>query len=57
MDWLAGKKTPEAPAAIAPKAKGSKRSAMPVEAHFIGSQACATCHAPLISEFHKTLDG
>ena len=57
MDFLAGKKTPEAPAAVAPKGKGGKRSGPPVEAHFIGSKACATCHAPLIAEFKKTLMG
>jgi DmsE family decaheme c-type cytochrome len=57
MDWLAGKNNaPAAPAAPAPKASG-KRSAAPVEAHMVGSQACATCHAPLIAEFKKTLMG
>lgn len=56
MDWLAGKKTPEAPVAPAPKA-GGKHSAPPVEAHMVGSKVCATCHAPLIAEFKKTLMG
>jgi DmsE family decaheme c-type cytochrome len=59
MDWLAGKGSSEAPAATSPKAPaaGGKRSSAPVEAHFIGSQACQTCHAPLIAEFQKTLMG
>jgi DmsE family decaheme c-type cytochrome len=59
MDWLNGKRSSEAPAATAPKgpaAKGKKAGA-PVEAHFIGSQACAKCHAPMIADFQKTLMG
>ncbi len=59
MELLSGKNnTPEAaPAAKPPKAAGGRKSAPPVEAHFIGSKACATCHAPLIAEFKKTLMG
>jgi len=59
MDFLAGKGSSEAPAATSPKAPvaGRKTSSAPVEAHFIGSQACQTCHAPLIAEFQKTLMG
>jgi DmsE family decaheme c-type cytochrome len=59
MDFLAGKGSSEAPAATSPKAPaaGRKTSSAPVEAHFIGSQACQTCHAPLIAEFKKTLMG
>jgi DmsE family decaheme c-type cytochrome len=60
MDFLAGKgSSSEAPAATSPKAPaaGRKTSSAPVEAHFIGSQACQTCHAPLIAEFQKTLMG
>ncbi len=41
----------------APKAAPVRKSGPPVEAHFIGSKACATCHAPLIAEFQKTLMG
>jgi DmsE family decaheme c-type cytochrome len=52
MELLSGKDS--APTA-APAAKGKKSA--PVEAHSIGSQACATCHAPLIAEFSKTLMG
>jgi DmsE family decaheme c-type cytochrome len=57
MDWLAGKGS-EAPA-VTPKAPaaGGKTSSAPVDAHFIGSNACQTCHAPLIAEFKKTLMG
>jgi DmsE family decaheme c-type cytochrome len=43
--------------AAAPKAAAPKRTSAPVEAHIIGSAACAKCHAPLIAEFHKTLMG
>ena len=60
MDFLAGKgrEAPAAaPAAVPPKGASGKRSSAPVDAHFIGSQACATCHAPLIAEFKKTLMG
>jgi len=59
MDFLAGKGSTSAPAATSPKAPaaGQKSSSAPVEAHFIGSQACRTCHAPLIAEFQKTLMG
>lgn len=59
MDFLAGKGSTSAPAATSPKAPaaGQKSSSAPVEAHFIGSQACQTCHAPLIAEFQKTLMG
>lgn len=57
MELLSGKDSSEAPAAAPPKAKGGKRSSAPVEAHFIGSQACQTCHAPLIADFQKTLMG
>jgi DmsE family decaheme c-type cytochrome len=57
MDFLAGKGSSETPAATSPKASGGKRSSAPVEAHFIGAQACQTCHAPLIAEFKKTLMG
>ena len=63
MDWLAGKgsSAPAAPPPVstpAPKASRSgKRTAAPVEAHVIGSQACQTCHAPLIAEFQKTIMG
>ena len=56
MDLLAGKGK-EAPAAAPPKGASGKRSSAPVDAHIIGSQACATCHAPLIAEFKKTLMG
>ena len=56
MDFLAGKGK-EAPAAAPSKGASGKRSSAPVDAHFIGSQACATCHAPLIAEFKKTLMG
>jgi DmsE family decaheme c-type cytochrome len=59
MDLLSGKDSSGAPAATSPKAPaaGRKTSSAPVEAHIIGSQACATCHAPLIAEFQKTLMG
>src|ERR1035437_787958 len=59
MDFLAGKGSSEAPAVTSPKAPaaGGKRSSAPVEAHFIGSPACQTGHAPLIAEFQKTLMG
>jgi DmsE family decaheme c-type cytochrome len=60
MDFLAGKgkEAPAAaPAAVPPKGASGKRSSAPVDAHFIGSQACATCHSPLIAEFKKTLMG
>jgi DmsE family decaheme c-type cytochrome len=56
MDWLGGKGSSGAPAAT-PPAAGVKRSSAPVEAHFIGSQACQTCHAPLIAQFKITLMG
>ena len=37
-------------------AKG-KRTAAPVEAHFVGDKVCAGCHAAQIAEFQKTLMG
>jgi DmsE family decaheme c-type cytochrome len=58
MELLSGKGSSEpTPAAPPPKAAGGKKSAPPVEAHFVGSKACATCHAPLIAQFKKTLMG
>jgi DmsE family decaheme c-type cytochrome len=56
MDFLKGRGA-SAQGAAEPMAAAPKRARAPVEAHFIGSQACATCHAPLIAEFHKTLMG
>ena len=56
MELLSGKGNEPAPEAKPPKAAAGKKSA-PVEAHIIGSKACATCHAPLIAEFKKTLMG
>ena len=44
-----------APAPAAAPAR--KRGGAPVEAHFIGSKACQTCHAGVIAEFDKTLMG
>ena len=38
-------------------AAGGKSSSAPVEAHFVGDKVCATCHAPQIAEFKKTLMG
>ena len=55
MDLLSGKDSAPTAAPTTPAAKGKKSA--PVEAHFIGSKACATCHAPLIAEFSKTLMG
>ncbi len=46
-----------APAEAPAPAKPVKRASVPVQAHFVGSKACATCHAPLIAEFQKTLMG
>jgi DmsE family decaheme c-type cytochrome len=57
MELLSGKGSSEAPATMAPKAGKMKKSSAPVDAHFIGSKACQTCHAPLIAEFQKTLMG
>ena len=60
FDWLSGKNSSEAPAAMAPKgpaAKGMKKTSAPVEAHYVGSKACATCHSAQIAEFQKTLMG
>ncbi len=57
MDFLAGKNNNTQAPAAAPAAKAKGKHSAPVEAHFIGSKACETCHAPLISEFHKTLMG
>lgn len=34
-----------------------RRAAAPVDAHVVGSKACATCHAAAIAEFDKTLMG
>ena len=34
-----------------------RRAAAPVDAHVVGSKACATCHAAAIAEFNKTLMG
>ncbi len=56
MELLTGKGS-EAPAAMPPKGAKGKRSSAPVDAKFIGSQACQACHAPLIAEFQKTLMG
>jgi DmsE family decaheme c-type cytochrome len=55
MELFSGKDSAPTAAPAAPAAKGKKSA--PVEAHFIGSQACATCHSPLIAEFSKTLMG
>ncbi len=57
MDWLAGKGSTQAPTAPQAPAAGGKGYIAPVEAHFIGSQACQTCHAPLIAQFKITLMG
>jgi hypothetical protein len=57
FDWLSGKNSSETPAAMAPAKGKGKKSSAPVEAHFVGSKACATCHSPLIAEFQKTLMG
>jgi DmsE family decaheme c-type cytochrome len=59
MEWLAAPKQEFAPAAPAPTgpAPGGKKTTTPVEAHFVGDQVCAGCHAPLIAEFKKTLMG
>src|SRR5689334_16441612 len=68
MDWLNGKDSSgPAPAAPArpgtpatpprtPAAKGGSAPA-PVDAHFMGSQTCATCHATQVAEFQKTMMG
>jgi DmsE family decaheme c-type cytochrome len=55
LELLQGIGSSSAPAPAAAPAK--KRTAAPVDAHFIGSKACQTCHAPLIAEFDKTLMG
>ena len=56
QELLFGDKGSSAQAAAPPKASTKKMSA-PVDAYAVGSKACATCHAPLIAEFHKTLMG
>lgn len=57
MDWLAGKGSSEPPAtAPVVRQRGGAR-VVPVDAHVVGSQACATCHGALIAEFNKTLMG
>jgi len=58
VDFLRQGGTSAQPAAT-PKgpAPGSKKTSTPVEAHFVGDQVCAGCHAPLIAEFKKTLMG
>jgi len=60
MELLQGKgNEAPPPAAVAPTGAPTKakRSSAPVEAHVVGSKVCATCHAPLIAEFKKTLMG
>ena len=60
MEWLNGKGSSEAPPpATPPKAPAAKgtRSSAPVEAHVVGSQACATCHSAQVAEFEKTQMG
>ena len=39
------------------KVAAVKRSSDSVDAHFVGSKACLTCHAGSIAEFEKTLMG
>jgi DmsE family decaheme c-type cytochrome len=59
MDWLSQSKQAPAPAAEpakGPAAKG-KRTAAPVEAHFVGDKVCLTCHTSQAAEFQKTLMG
>jgi DmsE family decaheme c-type cytochrome len=59
LDWLSQPKQAPAPAAKpakGPTAKG-KRSAPPVEAHFVGDKVCLTCHSAQTAEFQKTLMG
>jgi len=55
MELLQGGGSSPAPAPAAMPAK--KRASAPVDAHFIGSKACATCHSAAIAEFDKTLMG
>lgn len=40
-----------------PKVAAVKRSSDAVDAHNVGSKACATCHAKSVAEFEKTLMG
>jgi DmsE family decaheme c-type cytochrome len=59
MDWLSqpkGAPAPEAKPAKGPAAKG-KRTAPPVEAHFVGDKVCLGCHSTQAAEFQKTLMG
>ena len=57
MEFLqGGNSSPQAAPADRPAA-AAKPTRAPVDAHIVGSQACATCHAPLIAEFKKTLMG
>ena len=59
LDWLTQPK--QAPAPATEPAKGAaakgKRTAPPVEAHFVGDKVCAGCHSAQIAEFQKTLMG
>jgi DmsE family decaheme c-type cytochrome len=58
LDFLQqrGSGSPAPDKATSPAA-ASKKSGAPVDAHFVGSKACQTCHSPLIAEFDKTLMG
>ncbi len=60
MEWLSQPKE-AAPAAKTKEGKGAaakgKRTAPPVEAHFVGDKVCAGCHSAQIAEFQKTLMG
>jgi DmsE family decaheme c-type cytochrome len=57
LDWMTRHSSPQTPAVTMPETPAAKPAGPPVAAHYIGSQACATCHSPLIAEFKKTLMG
>lgn len=54
MEFLQGGGSKSQPA-VAPAP--ARRASAPVDAHVVGSKACATCHAAAIAEFDKTLMG
>ena len=57
LDWLSQPKSAAPATAPAAKPGKGKRTAAPVEAHFVGDKVCAGCHAAQIAEFQKTLMG
>jgi len=59
IELLQGKGSEPPAATVPPKGAPMKanRSGAPVDAHFIGSKVCTTCHAGLVAEFKKTLMG